>query len=300
MRNVVVGVDFTSASDAALSQAMALAGQHAARLTIVHGSGVSDAGMAAHDVGIRAHAGWTAYVSERLQHAEDKLADYAGRCRAQNIDVATKLSNGFADASIVSTAHQLDAELVVVGTHGRTGSERWLHGSVAERVCRLSERNVLVARPASPARGQLQNILVATDFSATADEGLSTAIALASPGASLTLLHCWDPGPPFGLPPPADMRERARDRAQEKGNQYLAQRGGPPSSTRGGCHVRFMLKDADPVSGLLEQLSVGEYDILVIGSHGRRGVRRLILGSVAEHVIRHATHSVLVVHGTAE
>ena len=63
------------------------------------------------------------------------------------------------------------------------------------------------------------------------------------------------------------------------------------------ARTRFTLLEAPPVAGLLELFDAGEHDLLILGSHGRRGVQRMVLGSVAEHVARRALRSVLVVHG---
>jgi nucleotide-binding universal stress UspA family protein len=251
---------------------------------------VPQTGLDAHDVATKNGAPWADYLAERLGRAEQLLEERASEGRRKGLRVTPLLIHGHADAAIVSTAHSRNADLVVVGSHRRTANERWLLGSVAERVVRLSERNVLVARSATPPRHQLDRILVAVDYSPTSVRGLATALSLSAESAAITVLHCWRTPVHYGLAPPDEVRASLRERAHEHGNQLLAQ-------LSSGRRPQLVIVDADPVDGILSALE--SHDILVIGSHGRRGVKRMLLGSVAEKVVRHATRSVLVVHGVA-
>jgi nucleotide-binding universal stress UspA family protein len=292
LRNIVVGLDFSGASEPALAQAEALSKHHNARLVLLHASGLTDASTVMHDEAVRTAAPWQSYVEDRMKKAREMLQEATARCRDGGIDALSRLSHGMPDAVIVATAHDVDADLVVVGTHNRSNTDRWLLGSVAERVVRLSQKNVLIAREGTPARGQLDRMLVATDFSPTADRGLQLALGLAAPSCTIEVVHCWEPPSHYGLPPPAPLVERLRNRAHERGNQLLAQFG----TRTNGLH--FELAFGPPAETILQRLEAGEHDIVVIGSHGRRGVRRLMLGSVAERVARGARVSVLVAHGT--
>lgn len=291
LNTIIVGVDFSPASEPALAQAMALAKHHGAALVLVHATGLTEGALAMQDEAIRTAAPWKRYVEERMAAAQDELDRAAERCRAAGIEVRSMLHHAFADASIVSAAHELDAELIVVGSHNRSGTERWLLGSVSERVVRMSERNVLVARTQSPAREAYKRLLVATDFSETAYRGLRTALMLASPEAEVDVVHCWEPPAQYGVQPPDGFVDRLRARVHEEGNALLSQQS---SRVR---KIRFHLVEARPASGILSRLAADDFDVAVLGSHGRRGVRRLVLGSVAEEVARAAPRSVLVVHG---
>ena len=140
-------------------------------------------------------------------------------------------------------------------------------------------------------------ILVPTDFSETADAALEYAKALAGQlGASLHLLHVFsDPyaaaacAPEVYAPPPPSLREQAKEQARECLRQRLS---ADEEKRLGGTW--------DMVSGLTAKQIV-EYadehalDLIVMGTHGRRGVAHLLLGSVAEHVVRTAVCPVLTV-----
>ena len=139
-------------------------------------------------------------------------------------------------------------------------------------------------------------ILVPTDFSETADAALEYAKALAGQlGASLHLLHVFsDPyaaaacAPEVYAPPPPSLREQAKEQARE----CLRQRLSADEEKSGGTW--------DMVSGLTAKQIVAyadehALDLIVMGTHGRRGVAHLLLGSVAEHVVRTAVCPVLTV-----
>lgn len=292
MNNIVVGIDFTEVTEAALDQGLALALEHQSQLTLVHGSGVSESGMLVYSDAVQNGEAWTQYVSQRLDDAERGLKRAAEHCRGVGARVKTRLCPGPPDEAVLRTSEDVMADLIVVGTHARKGAERWLQGSVAERIVRGSDRaSVLVAMPLTPALGRWQRVLVGTDFSESAHKGLRLALSLSATDAHVELLHAFRPAPMYGLAPPPELDVHARDRVQDHGNQLLAEHGGS------GRTLRFTVADGDPLSVLLSRLDGGEFDVLVVGSHGRRGLRRMILGSVAENVIREANRSVLVVHG---
>jgi nucleotide-binding universal stress UspA family protein len=131
--------------------------------------------------------------------------------------------------------------------------------------------------------------LVATDFSETAERGLEAALELAAPEADIEVLHCWRSHSHYGLPPPSDAVDEQLEHAKQMGDALIREH---PDRD-----LSFLLLQADPVDGVVDHLNAGDHDWLAIGSHGRRGVKRLVLGSVAEHVVRRATRSVLVAHG---
>jgi nucleotide-binding universal stress UspA family protein len=197
----------------------------------------------------------------------------------------------------------MGADLIVMGTHGRGGVTHLLLGSVAERVIRTAPCSVLTVRDVPPRN--IRRILVPTDFSATADEALGYARLLASRfGASLQLLHVLDD--PFvsgGLATEAYLTEAAVTRSallQEAVNR-LAHRVGPlrrasepekgPGITRVDAEVLFG-KGAHTIA---EYAANHGADLIVIGTHGRTGIAHLILGSIAERLVRTAPCPVLTV-----
>ena len=143
----------------------------------------------------------------------------------------------------------------------------------------------------------VNRILVPTDFSETADAALAYAKDLAAKlGASLHLVHVFsDPyavaacAPEVYAPVPAEVRERALEEVRERLFERLD--ANEEQRFRGSCGV---------VRGLIaphivEYAASQDIDLIVMGTHGRRGVAHLLLGSVAEHVVRTAGCPVLTV-----
>jgi nucleotide-binding universal stress UspA family protein len=204
------------------------------------------------------------------------------------------VDNGSPDAAIVRTADEVGATLVVVSSRGATGLDRLLLGSVAERVVRYAHCPVLVARP----QEKTGRILVATDFSEAAD----TAVAVAGEeararGAKVTLLHSIDvlPDPAFGLGapfgaamviPPKELVAEAREAAVKALEELLA---------RFHLDGDVMSVEGSAASAILDAARALPAEEIIIATRGRTGIKRMVLGSVAERVVAHAPCPVLAV-----
>jgi nucleotide-binding universal stress UspA family protein len=127
----------------------------------------------------------------------------------------------------------------------------------------------------------VQKILYPTDFSSCSNQAYFHALALAEiHGASLTILHVYVPG--FNS---AELG--SRDSCREQLEQIR------PADA--AIRVQHLLLDGDPAREIVRHAREGGIDLIVMGTHGRRGLERLLMGSVAEKVIRAAPCSVLVV-----
>ncbi|MBZ0238306.1 MAG: universal stress protein, partial [Deltaproteobacteria bacterium] len=191
--------------------------------------------------------------------------------------------------ALADVARELGVELIAVGTHGRAGMRRLLLGSVAEKTVRLASSSVLVARGDAPSRGY-RHVVVGTDLSPLADRALEQAVQLIAPGGHVQVVYAWQaPYLEYDLSGRVTLELRAGAEA-ELGAQRerLLALPRPPDVT-----MSVELRDGAPVL-VLEELS-RDAQLVVVGSHGRRGVRRFLLGSVAEATVRHARCSVLVV-----
>src|SRR5690606_9977874 len=111
--------------------AEALARAHDAELVLVHASGV-DAGVYTYEVAGHVDEPWQTYVDARLEHGREQLRILADDLDATGVPARPRHVHGFPDTSLVEVADDEAADVIVVGTHGRTGVERWLLGSVAE------------------------------------------------------------------------------------------------------------------------------------------------------------------------
>ncbi|MFF7969399.1 universal stress protein [Streptomyces sp. NPDC007903] len=192
-----------------------------------------------------------------------------------------------------------EASLVVVGHRGSGGFPRLALGSVSLQVATHARCPVLVIRPADgeqePGTGRVVVGVEAGDVPAEVmDFAVDAAIRR---GARLEVLHAA-PGPPFipvGTAGPVTvdqeaLRESARDALDRELGRYQA---GFP-----GLDLRLRVEDGRPATVLTE--ASRQAVLLVVGSHGRTGFKRLILGSVSGEVLHHASCPVAVVPGVAE
>src|SRR5690606_11992477 len=140
------------------AHATALARAHDAEVVVAHASGIDASGMYVYEIAGRVDEPWKAYVQARLEHGRERLRAVADELIQTGVRARPRHVQGFPDRTLVEVADEEEADVIVLGTHGRTGVERWFLGSVAERVVRLSQRDVFVVR-GEEARGRYQHIL---------------------------------------------------------------------------------------------------------------------------------------------
>ncbi len=195
---------------------------------------------------------------------------------------------------IVEYADDRDVDLVVVGTRGRRGLQRLFIGSVSEEVLREAPCPVLTVRDTksvAPAWA-VRNILVPIDFSEASEGALRHAKELAlTYGAQLTLLHAVEevvyPSAygmePVDLPGPEVVERVEKSLATLVQNQI------------GYEHVVIDATVGYAPSVILDRAERDDVDLIVIATHGRTGLDRVLLGSVTERVVRQASSPVFTV-----
>jgi nucleotide-binding universal stress UspA family protein len=296
IRTIVVGVDFSPVSEVACRQAVGVARRTGARVVLAHAAAIPE-----QPEGLPSSMSDTAqaYLGVlRGRMADDKraLAEVGERLGGQGVDISHVLVDGFPDDALVTAAHDLGAELIVTGSHGRRGLGRILLGSVAERVVRAATVPVLVGRGAhGAADGGFHRILVATDFSDASERGFDLALAVAADGAAVELVHFWQL-PSLSRAHATDEVDATLAEIRAGMEQHGAERGAESLATHDTtrANVRYSLREGDARDGIVDLAKIAGCDLIVVGSHGRRGLRRLLLGSVAESTVRHAPCSVLV------
>jgi nucleotide-binding universal stress UspA family protein len=205
--------------------------------------------------------------------------------------------------AICEEATRLDADLVVMATHGRGAFGRFWLGSVADYVIRHLSTPVLLVHPGNgkaPAQGHaLRGILVALDLSKDSEAILEPVTELARmTGAALTLIHVAELTFEIGrmaMPAPilsdAELLEASRVEALDRLDRIAAR--------LRKLHLNVttrVVSGAAASSGLLNALEENRFDMIALTTRGAAGVRRLLLGSVADKVIRGANKPVLVLH----
>ena len=191
--------------------------------------------------------------------------------------------------------------LIVMGTHGRGGVAHFLLGSVAEAVVRTAPCPVLTVRaPGLQDVAAFRRILVPTDFSGPSDAALDCARTLTERfGGSIHLLHVLEERPveePFGsevfvseLP---EVRAARLREAQERLSHRVSAR------DREMKCVTTEVIFGTTARTIVDYAADNGFDLIVMGTHGRTGIAHLLMGSVAERVVRTATCPVISTHGS--
>lgn len=289
LERIVAGTDFSPESEIAVEQALSIARHAGAELVLVHARTVVETT----ELPGRLSTSYGAIAEQNQAHAREQLARIRERYSGQGVAVSHVLVDGYADTALEQAAGELGAQMIAVGTHGRTGVKRFFLGSVAEKVVRISARDVLVARPARTDRDGPPRLLVPTDFSSTAERAVERAAWLAPAGATIDLLHCRQRPMPVGdLYYPVNDSTLIDIDAELAAAAEIQARKLMSTFEREGVTMRYE-SVLMPAAEAITERAAG-YDLVVIGSHGRRGLRRFLLGSVAETVVRHAPCSVLV------
>jgi nucleotide-binding universal stress UspA family protein len=197
---------------------------------------------------------------------------------------------GDADQAIVNATTREQVDLVAMSTHGRSGLDRLRFGSVAESVVRRAPVPVLLVRGiAAWDPGGINRILVPVDGSAASEEVLPIVSCLAGPfDFEVLLLHVVEatrslPGPPTGA--------RGGHHPQTEA-AYLAKVAAPLEAR--GLRVVTTVRAGLPAEVIRDVAVAAKCGLVAMSTHGRSGLSRLLVGSVAEHVLRSVSTPVLL------
>jgi len=292
-RRILLATDFSTAAERAYPLAAALAARDGATLLLAHA--FDTAALAYEGPGLGEIPIQTLAEGELESRLNEGLKEVV-RTRFSDLPaVETRLRlDGSPAHGLIQIATRERADLVVVSTHGRTGLGYMLIGSVAERVVRHAPCSVLVVpTKGREVTGLPKRVVVGSDLSPLADEALSAASALArAAGARTTLVHVQRPIP--WVPPPSADADVAG--AAVRTPSPLATLERSASEHFAGLEVGVtVLSSESTVSALCAEAEREKADLLVLASHGRTGLERMLVGSVAERTVRHAECPVLVV-----
>lgn len=222
------------------------------------------------------------------------------------LETVRHLLDGEAAPEILRMAKEIRFARIVMGTQGRSGLARLLMGSVAEQVVRHAPCPVVTVMaplleppPANqghaaaavpiPAAISIQTILHPTDLSDHCKEAFQVACLLAKEHAArVIVVHVPEPRvAPVGMAPAPPLPEGHRGGMEE----WL--RWSHQSET--GVQVEYRVEEGDAAPGIVSAAQATACDLIVMGTHGRTGLRRLLMGSVAERVLRMAPCPVVTV-----
>ncbi len=240
-------------------------------------------------------------LTEKMEKAaRENLAAIQDRAKKEGVDCDLIIREGEDSyKKIAEEAVKNTSDIIVMGRRGRTGLKRLMMGSVTARVIGHAPCDVLVV----PKDAQLhfKNIVVATDGSKYSASAASRAIGLAKRnGADLTVIAVV----PSELLTPTDMdftlTQREHIAEQEMHEAEKNAKAVKDVAQKEGVPVKAFVLSGKPPEAIVETAREKNAGLIVVGSHGRAGVERLLMGSVAERVIVLSECPVLVVKADSQ
>jgi nucleotide-binding universal stress UspA family protein len=291
--HILVGIEDSQPSRDAVALATRLAREHGGRLALCHA--VNWRPLIAEIASTGAIIDPDTIVNDLRADGEAALASAAGIAARDGVAAETYTYEGDPAEGIVGLAAEHGCSLIVMGTHGRKGLGHMILGSTTEAVLRFSPIPVLTvhagARIAAGARRCFERIVVGVDDSLPSDAAIDTIVDLPTEDRREVLFCSVADGDHVvggrGYYY-AEVHEALREHAQ-----YVVDKAVALARAHGvvaaGCVV-----DGNAERALIDTATDQSADLIVLGSHGRRGLRRFLLGSVAESVVRSALVPVLV------
>jgi len=287
VENILLSTDGSEYSEGAIREAIKLAKKCLSKLTV----------LSVIDTNPEFDALAPQLMEKKEKEARQNLDAVQARARQEGVDCDTIVHEGEEPYKyIVDEAMKSKSTMIVMGRRGRTGLKRLMMGSVTARVIGHAPCNVLVVPKA--AQLEFKNIVVATDGSKYSVAAASEALGLAKRnGSALTIISVV----PSELLTPTDIdftiTQREHIAEKEMHEAEKSAKAVKEAAQKEGVSVRAFVLSGRPADAIIETAQEKKADLIVLGSHGRTGVERLLMGSVAERVIVLASCPVLVVKG---
>lgn len=295
---ILVGIDDSEQAQVAAVVATRLAREHHGELVLCHAvRSIAPQADPSDSDGALAAPGAHDASANRARILLDAAAESA---ESFGISTQQRTIAGEAAAGLIRVAEETACRLIVVGTHHGVGVQQLLIGSTTNGVLRASTLPVLTIGPhirlAAETRRCFEQILVATDDSEPSEAAVEIALRLPLEDRRKVVFCCV-----------ADVDHRgdaASDGAepddQTLGNRLTAQaetiaRRAQTLAHARGVRAESRVLEGKPSEALVDAAVREQLDLIILGSHGRRGIERLLLGSVAETVVRTAPVPVLVI-----
>ncbi len=296
--NILVPTDFSTYANYALKYAIALAKQFSGTIHFAH---VLDRAALA---GVRGNEMWLAeseshaLIDSMREHATSRMAHLKQIADDEGVKSETHVVLGNPTEEILRIAEQTDSTLIVMATHGRSGVEHLVFGSVAEKIVRQSPVPVLsVKHPEHEfvkeydLTLEIKRVLFPTDFSPFSDKALPFAISFAKEfDATLVIFHATEV--PIVLPEVVpDSAIQLGPQMEDESRQLVQKMCDNITDVKVEGEVRIGTPFRE-IASYAEKIGA---DLIVVPTHGRSGLSHVLFGSVAEKVVRVAKCPVLTI-----
>lgn len=282
-KNILMAFDDSKFSEAALVEAVHWAKAHDAKVTIVHAVffDSEEFGISAGQLEKRLEMGRAA--------CDRAMQNY---CSEFGIDIEYRVIQGEPHEVVPDLARQIEADLIVMGTHGRKGVRRMFMGSVTAGVIIHSPCDVLVVkRKCEECTGEYHRVLVPYDGSRLSKKAVERVVDIADPHkADATILYV--------IPRYEEMvgffkTKSIEDKLREEATKVVME--AEKIASENGVSANTVIDDGVAEERIVETARDLSSDLIVLGSHGWHAIDKSIIGSTAERVIAHADVPVLVV-----
>lgn len=285
---ILVPTDFSDTAQSALDAAAVIGAWYRSAIDIV----------TVVDATVYAYAGYpfAPLATELSRSAETALSGLKLPAAAKGLNVSRFVLSGTAAHEIVAHAERSGADLVVIGTHGRGTVGRILLGGTADKVLHSAKCPVLVTKPAkgkaAPRKIKgVKRVLFPTDFSDCANQALKRAIAITEDfDAELYILHVVDDS----IITTHVQKEREIILKDLRNHALEQMKQGLPAELLQNFETIGAVKRGEPGKAIAAYAETHECDLIVMGSHGRSGLGRMLLGSVTDKVVRLSKCPVMV------
>jgi nucleotide-binding universal stress UspA family protein len=301
IERILCPIDFSDTSRHALEHAFAFARWYEARVTIFHVVNVPVPVMPASGLAAMPPIGVAEDLSQNPPRRPEDVAEEVRRFSGLRNDVDPQTAEvvvveGNAVREILRQAEQMPADLLVMGTHGRSGFEALFLGSVAEKVLRSTHMPVLTVPPAVERVESVvyKTILCPIEFSDPSTRALEYALTLAEEtSARLILLHVIEQlvdAPQHGQLGRLSVEEYRRSLEDDA---RVRLRSAVPEDTRTWCTPEERVLSGKAYRVILDVADQEKAEVVIMGVHGKGALNRRLFGSTTHHVIREARCPVL-------
>jgi nucleotide-binding universal stress UspA family protein len=286
---ILVPTDFSPHAEHALDTAIALAKPGRAAIHLLHVFQLPVA-LPTPDSATIPLQFWDEIRRQGAAH----LAKSRQKVEAAGLSCETEMIEDVPGFAVAPAAQRARADLIVMGSRGLSGLKHLVLGSVAERTVRAARCPVLTVKADDSVAGRFATIVVPIDFSASSDAALAQAksLCLENGPAHLVLVHA------YYVPVELEQYLATRDTGLFDSISRTVTQDLEKLLTRlkaEGVSAEYYAQPGRPESVIVELAREKRADLIAMGTHGRRGISHLLLGSVAEHVVRTAQCPVLTV-----
>jgi nucleotide-binding universal stress UspA family protein len=273
---ILVPTDFSTHATAALEHAVLLGSRFTPEYTLLHADEFAVSPLGA--LGIQAEF-LEQYHEGKLDFLRQQFTKLTDALREKHLTVRTQIVPGRSYRVIIEESEKADYDLIVIATRGLTHLSPHLIGSTAERVVRLSRQPVLTVHGPPVRGGKLESVLCPTDLSVSGNVALSYALSIARQyGALLYIQYISELEKP-------ETEEEIRKRLPTLTDHH-------PRADE--VRVEYIFdRDVEPSNSIIRFSEDREVDMIVMSTHGRKGIRRVYIGNNTAEVVRQSRRPVL-------